>query len=121
MPLKYLNPNAAKTEAYQYYQSCIDRYARTKHNKDHAEMIRARKDYVNKAQYARNHHPDILNPNEQDTRDFIRRQASEIVTLTNKVARLCRALSIANKQLALPVDKRDKNVLDNLATLESNP
>lgn len=121
MPLKYADPNQVKVEAYQYYQQCIDRYARTKHNKDYIELVRARKDYTNKSQYARNHHPDILNPDQQDLSEFISNQANQIITLTNKIARLRRALSIANKQLALPVDKRDPEVITNLVTLESNP
>src|SRR6266436_7799790 len=120
--LKYVNPEATKVEAYQYYQTCVDKYARTKHSKDYIELIRARKDYTNKAQYARNHHPDILLNNTPSLHVLIEQQDRRITKLEARNAQLRKALSVANHLLAKyvtlikldDVDNPDHKVIQNL-------
>ena len=115
--LKYADPEAAKLEAFQYYQSCVDRCNRTKHTKDQIEMIRARKDYQNKAQYARNHQ---RLSNEADNNVLIAQQAQQIIKLQEKNRQLRKALMAANQQLRLPIDKRDPQMLHKLRLVEHN-
>jgi hypothetical protein len=135
--LKYPDPARAALEAYQYYQACIDKYKRTNHSKDYAEVVRARKDFQRKSQYARNHKPpdnpspdantssrsvghpeDIRTANKALTIEYLQH---ELAKQRDKNARLRKALKTANEQLSLPVDDRDPIVLRNLITLESNP
>lgn len=117
MPLKYANPEEAKTLAYQYYNACIDKHNRTNAIKDHQEMVRARKDYQNKAQYARNHQGDVQDPNKSLSL-VIQELEAQRDTLREKNSQLRRALTIANRQLATPVDQRDPKVLHNLRKIE---
>jgi hypothetical protein len=125
MPLKYADPEEVRTVAFHYYQSCIDKWKRTNHSKDQAEMLRARKDYQTKAQYARTHHKDILPDSCASPNQIIDYLNAELTKQREKNKKLRRALSLANEQLRIPcstcgklVDKRDLKILHNLRLAE---
>lgn len=112
--LKYANPEEAKIQSYQFYQLCVDKFRRTGHAKDHSEMVKARKDFQTKSQYARTHPPDVKNDDLTSLRALVRDQGIALSDLRRKNAQLRRALSIANAQLVLPLDKRDVDVVERL-------